>query len=654
MKRFVPFRSLIFRLGFFLICLASLAQCFKDNTTQPFEIRVVNIKNGALIENAEITFVGQKLNTNSKGIASSQVDLDRFLLDRLVISVDASGFFSYNSNVLIGKDQQEPVIIKMTPENGLVYTPNAVEIFESEAQKFLEITNLGIDSIACKVTVLDSWIILDTNSFVVSAAQPFNLRIRTNPTNQSCKKTGRITINWRSNGKPDTVFIIKTFSDDSQPTAAFVLKPASNIIIQNTVFEVDASNSYDNCSPAVPLLYRWRFADGESYSGWDPTPIKTHVYPNSGAYTIKLQVQDGSANIGDAMVNVTVQLQPTPPVLDATMTAVDGAELLSATLTGRLLSFGQTYTSLLEYGFVWTTGTHDPTRESDNFVPVSLPAQTDFFSVLAQNLPPQKIRIRAYAHNGTFPREYSNIIELTPKVVDFRLINPNCIGSFTAQRGTNNSNAYSNEKPSSVVSLSCFFLSETEVTNEQYAAYMTSAQSGEAEIDLAASGIEKIGDKYRAKLGQGRFPMTHLTWKGARDFSLWLGGRLPTEAEWEAAARAGTMGQAWPEFSGTTNPEPVNHAVYDQPSALIVKSKLPNQWGIYDMSGNIEEWCNDFFATTHSPSTSNPQGPATGSQRVVRGGKFNDPKDQVTTTARHGGFPTERSSSRGFRVAKSL
>jgi len=655
MALILPFRNKAVLSGLLLACLVFLAQCLKENITPPFDIRVVNIKNGNPIENAEITFVGQKLTTNSRGIASSQANLDRFLLDRLVISVDAEGYLSYLGNVLIGKDQQETVIIELTPENGLIYEPNPVVIFQNETEKFLEITNLGVDSVTCKVTIHHPWIILDTTRFGVSPSFPHSLRIRTNGTNQSCRQEGFITVSWRSTGKPDTVRVVKIFPDTEPPTASFVLIPASTVIIQNTEFGLDASNSTDNCSPGVPLMYRWSFSNGQNFGNWETTPLTTHFYPNSGAYTITLQVKDGGNNISSHSINVTVQEQPTPPVLADLMTALDGAELLSATLTGNLLSFGQTYTSLLEYGFVWTTGTHDPSIEgSDDFIPALLPAQIGNFSVLAQNLPPQKIRIRAYAHNGTLPREYSNTIEFTPKVVDFRLINPNCVGNFTAQRGTNNSNAPGNEKPSSNVQLSCFLLSETEVTNEQYAAYLTHAQTGEGEIDLAASGIEKTGNKYRAIPGQEKFPVRNLSWQGAKKFCDWLGGRLPTEAEWEAAARANAMGQNWPEYAGTNNPEPSNFAVYNQPSPLGVKSKLSNQWGLYDMSGNVEEWCNDWYAVQHSANTVNPQGPASGSQKVVRGGKYDDPEERVTTTARRGEFPNQKLPGVGFRVAKSL
>jgi formylglycine-generating enzyme required for sulfatase activity len=147
-------------------------------------------------------------------------------------------------------------------------------------------------------------------------------------------------------------------------------------------------------------------------------------------------------------------------------------------------------------------------------------------------------------------------------------------------------------------------------------------------------------------------PVEQVTWFNARDYCLAVGKRLPTEAEWEYAARSGGQIQ---KYSGTSSDvDIVNYAWYRINSGNTshpIGQKLPNGLGLYDMTGNVFELVADWNVGDYYSGSpiNNPQGPASGSEKVIRGGSWWSEPWDLRDTRRAGGFPDGSNETTGFR-----
>ena len=204
----------------------------------------------------------------------------------------------------------------------------------------------------------------------------------------------------------------------------------------------------------------------------------------------------------------------------------------------------------------------------------------------------------------------------------------------------------SDESPTHQVTLSSYMIGKTEVTQELWEAVM-----GKSLSQIAS----ELGNSTR---GVGiNYPMYYVSWDDCQEFITKLNAltgktfRLPTEAEWEFAARGGNKSQGF-KYSGSNTVDDV--AWYNDNSSSKthpVATKAPNELGIYDMSGNVCEWCNDWYGSYTSESQTNPTGPDSGSNRVNRNGSWDRNKWLCRVSYRSSKDPTYRGNWLGLRLA---
>ncbi len=230
--------------------------------------------------------------------------------------------------------------------------------------------------------------------------------------------------------------------------------------------------------------------------------------------------------------------------------------------------------------------------------------------------------------------ELNEVITISVNDVSFNMIK---VRGSTFEMGSSNDSAYDDEYPVHNVTLSTYYIGETEVTQELWEAVMGSNPSNFK------------GDKRR--------PVEMVSWNDCQEFIqklnqlTGLNFRLPTEAEWEFAARGGMYG-SYEEYSGSSYADDVAwHNNNSSECTHVVGSKDPNKLGLYDMSGNVCEWCADWYGEYQSFDQANPQGAPTGKYRVARGGSWYSPSDEVRVSDRDHGGPSYGGYNNGLRLA---
>jgi formylglycine-generating enzyme required for sulfatase activity len=215
-------------------------------------------------------------------------------------------------------------------------------------------------------------------------------------------------------------------------------------------------------------------------------------------------------------------------------------------------------------------------------------------------------------------------------------------GTFTMGSPTSEINRRSDETQHQVT-LSAFKMSKFEVTFEQY------------DLFCDATGRSKPSDE---GWGRGNHPVINVSWDDATAFATWMGCRLPTEAEWEYAARGGTT----TPFS-TGNNLTTSQANYDgnypyngnakgeyREKTLPVGSFAANAYGLFDMHGNVWEWCSDWYGDYSTSAQTNPKGASSGSLRVLRGGAWYFNAFGCRTAYRLNNPPGRHLFDQGFRL----
>ena len=216
-----------------------------------------------------------------------------------------------------------------------------------------------------------------------------------------------------------------------------------------------------------------------------------------------------------------------------------------------------------------------------------------------------------------------------------------------------------NEAPAHAIYLDAYYIGKTEVTNaEYYPFWLENGGTGSEHTPISYGGA--FGTWPDLAKTKPSHPVIGVSWHSATAYAAWRGMRLPTEAEWEKAAR-GTKARRWPwgntfrqRIKGTTTHANIwnQSGVRLQPVESYPTGASP--YGAQDMAGNVWEWVADWYSATfyhHSPDR-NPKGPAVGSRRVVRGGSWLNREMLARCSTRIGQYPEIGTSFIGFRLAK--
>lgn len=249
-------------------------------------------------------------------------------------------------------------------------------------------------------------------------------------------------------------------------------------------------------------------------------------------------------------------------------------------------------------------------------------------------------KVEKSADNGAPSTEVNNkdLLSFEVKGIPFKMVKVEG-GSFrmggTVEQG---GDAFPEEKPVHAVKLGDFLIGQTEVTQALWSAVM--------------------GDNPSVNKGDS-LPVARVTWNACHDFLKKLNAltgkqfRLPTEAEWEYAARGGVKSSGF-KYSGSNVLSEVGEC--DQYSRVLyfpVASKKANELGIFDMSGNVAEWCEDWFGTYGVADQTSPTGPQTGEVRIIRGGGGTLGASSFRVSSRDGGAPDRWFNHVGLRLVLS-
>ncbi len=304
----------------------------------------------------------------------------------------------------------------------------------------------------------------------------------------------------------------------------------------------------------------------------------------------------------------------------------------------------------LEEEGVLVLAQHAQLSESKTLKPVLHVAQlerpvTDLDPALALQVDPT---VTQYV----MPNKDEEMRQVKPILTDMIIIDG---GPF--QRGSVDGNR--DEMPQHQINVDSFALDVHPVTNEQFVRFLE-ALGGEKDsnhqdvIRLKDSRVKRSGGKVSIESGYSKHPVVGVTWYGAVAYARWVGKRLPTEAEWEVAAKGGEASALFPSGNDIEKSE----ANFFSSDTTPVMSYPPNKIGLFDMAGNVYEWCQDWYGYNFYESSvqepDNPKGPLQGVYRVLRGGCWKSLKEDLRCSRRHRNNPGTVNGTYGFRCAADV
>ncbi len=237
--------------------------------------------------------------------------------------------------------------------------------------------------------------------------------------------------------------------------------------------------------------------------------------------------------------------------------------------------------------------------------------------------------------------------------------------TFTMGSPPRETGRYDDETQHQVTLTKDFYMGKYEVTNAQFCKFLNNYGIGRdgkfatadygtqtliSTNERGVEGVKYSGGKWIPNGGVNH-PVVFVTWYGANEYAKWIGGALPTEAQWEYACRAGSTTAF---FFGDDSDRINEYAWYfysdDYAAPRSVGQKKPNAWGLYDMYGNVCEWCADWYGDYPTSAVTDPTGPMTGTSRVLRGGSCDSNAYNCRSATRYANYPANYNGLSGFRV----
>ena len=276
-------------------------------------------------------------------------------------------------------------------------------------------------------------------------------------------------------------------------------------------------------------------------------------------------------------------------------------------------------------------------REEKNYLVNGEMIAREQFELLISICPPNVVKeVQIWLLQQKRKNNNLYIETFTVNGVQFKMVK---VQGGTFQMGTD-SRTWKNQTPVHSVTLSDYYIGQTEVTQELWKAVM--------------------GNTPSYFKGDCNLPMDYVSWNDCQEFIKKLNRltgknfRLPTEAEWEYAARGGSKSRGY-KYSGSNDADSVGWWYSGwrgiESKSYLVAQKQPNELGLYDMSGNVYEWCQDWYGKYPSYSQANPKGASMGELRVLRGGSWYFSDVHMENTWRLGRTPDCRGTSYGLRLA---
>jgi len=433
--------------------------------------------------------------------------------------------------------------------------------------------------------------------------------------------------------------------DQTPPSARFDVSPAAGIT-RETLFLLDASASHDNLASDTELELRWDWEGTGNFTPWLAEKQASQYFQTGGEKNIVLQVRDGAGWTDSISRKVTLNTRPV-------------AQFAVNPRTGSLSTIFQFDAStafdpdgdalLFRWDFegdgVWETEWLLDATISHQF------AETGSY--------PTTLQIQDTQTAVQSTQKYLLVVDPTP--VDWVTGGEFLMGS---PAGVGDSD----EQPTHTVNLDGFWIDRFEVTNLQFAEFLSAGHPAYFHPQMKIQPVE--ANFFVPEAGLGQHPVVFVNYQAARAYAQWLGKTLPTEAQWEKAARGTARIYPWgnglemnnANFWNSGDPYETGTAPFTTPvgfyngeisGSYVTRASL-GPFGTFDQAGNVAEWCLDWYqADTYAQTVlPNPTGPTSGSNRVVRGGSWADDAYHLRSAARAYQPPHEGSPMIGFRCVK--